>query len=212
MTDEMHLSLAELDRAEREMAAAIELGRHLLADPDASLPAYEVRVHHRRDRVGLRIWAAYQDPAGVETWAQLLGAAVKVSPYEPEPTQVHHTVDGELDGVPLHVWTIITLPITKARSEFVDARWRVRYVQGEGFRTIWMPDRAAARAWIKQWATAAPQDVDAAEPITSAMAFGNSKSWRVVYRQGGVRKSLPQPSKAAARAWIAENGPKRVPA
>jgi hypothetical protein len=53
---------------------------------------------------------------------------------------------------------------------------------------------------------------DAVEPITSAMAFGNSKGWQVVYRQGGVRKSIPQPSKAAAREWIAEHGPRRVPA
>lgn len=141
-----------LDEAESQVYAAIALGRHLLAAPHPDRPIHEVRLWVRHNGMGLRIWAGSHDEASVQTWASLLDAPMDYRPESTEPEMVHCIVEGVFEGVPLHVWTIITVPITAAAIVENSTRVRVAYLQGGAKRSVDQPDRAAARQWIAEHA------------------------------------------------------------
>lgn len=144
-----------LDEAEAQAYAAIALGRRLLAAPHPSRPIYEVKIWVREDGIGLRIWASLDDEASVQAWASLLDAPMDYSPRATVPEDVHCVVEGTFEGVPLRVWTIITVPIAEAVIVEHRTGVRVAYVQGGARRSVDQPGTKAARQWIEQHAPTA---------------------------------------------------------
>jgi hypothetical protein len=141
-------SLMHLDTAESQAAATIALGRRLLAEPDLRRPVMEIDIDIRGERLGLRIWAARRNPEAVSQWAEFLGVPLTTYSGPTDPLQVHWYADGDLDGVPLHVWTISREPITNvAVCEKPDLGWHVSYAQGGRRRTLAFPSEAQARVW-----------------------------------------------------------------
>lgn len=155
MTDTVSTRSPEfLDEAERQVYAAIALGRRLLANPHPSRPIYELQLHQMLgDGFGLRIWAGIQDSESVQAWASVLDAPAVATPTPNRPQSVSYRVDGELDGVPIYVWTHVDVPITRATIASNSRGVRIVYTQGGTRRVLPQPNAAAARLWVAQHVT-----------------------------------------------------------
>lgn len=140
-----------LDDAEHQVHAALALGRRLLAEPHPSRPIHELQLHEMfGHRFGLRIWASWSDPGAMDAWAALLDSPVVATPSETDPTGVGFRVDGDLEGIPLYVWTRASIPITRATIATNSRGVRVVYTQGGARRILPQPNKAAARLWVAQ--------------------------------------------------------------
>ncbi len=151
ITTLLQSSLAALEAAGVQAAAAVALGRRLAAETDPVWQLYEIefRLGGPEYSPGLRLWTAPQDSMGVRRWAGRLDATVQNSPALGEPRDIHHFTEGQIDGVPVHVWSIVSTPITNvAVCESTDVGWHVSYDQGGQRKTLPLPDEAAARAWV----------------------------------------------------------------
>lgn len=147
-------SWESLARAETQIAAAIALGRRLLANPHPSRPFRKIQMWETSD--GLMIWADGPGTSGIEAWASLLDAEIITAVVGDEPLKVHYCIEGVLDGVPVYPWTILSEPITSpVICESTEAGWRVDYTQSGTERSVDVADAVAARAWIAKYATAA---------------------------------------------------------
>lgn len=153
-TENTQKSALLLDQAEEQVAAALRLGRRLLASPDPSRPIYQLRLHTTGGNIGLNVWAGKEDPDAVQAWATLLDAPLKAVPYEDHPAEVHFSAQGPFEGIPLYVWAVVTIPITAAAIVSNSRTWRVSYRQGDARRSITQPNRAAAQHWIAKHAPA----------------------------------------------------------
>lgn len=138
-----------LDQAEQQAAAAIALGRRLLAAPHPDRPIHQLHVQQLPGGLGLTIWAALNDVSAIEAWASLLDTPVVATPYEDRPADVHFQARGNLEDVPLSVWMVATVPITAAAIVSRSGKgWRVSYRQGGARKSAPMATRAAAQHWI----------------------------------------------------------------
>jgi hypothetical protein len=156
---EVHPSLAELDAAEAQAAAAFALGRRLAAETDLAWQLYEIEfcLGGPEYGPGLRLWTAPGDAEGVRRWADLLNVTVQNSQSALSPLDIHHFAEGQIEGVPVRVWSIVSTPITGvAIGESTDIGWHVSYDQGGQRTTYPLPDEAAARAWAARYARVAP--------------------------------------------------------
>ena len=146
-----HRSLPHLDAFEGRTAAAIALGRRLAAETDPDWQLYDISgaLSVPDQLPGLRLWTGTQDAESVARWANRLGAPVTVSQSDNVPENIHHNVDSVIDGVPVHVWTIVREPITNtAVCENADFGWHVGYDQGGARKVAFFSDEFAARSWV----------------------------------------------------------------
>ncbi len=145
-------SLMHLDTVEAQCAAAIALGRRLAADPDWPLAMTQFALLGVDEVPGLRLWSEPQSAAGVQRWADRLTATVEIRPNQNDPRKLRHIAVGEIDGVPVYVWSIVRTPITNAGVCWeTDAGWLVRYEQGGEHRSVTLPDEPAADAWVAEY-------------------------------------------------------------
>jgi hypothetical protein len=155
MNEESARLLAALDTTERQITAAIRLGQRLLQAPHPERPIYEIEVrelHTRPSRYGLQIWAKPQEAGSVESWAKVLGGEVGLHPNPSTPTAIHHEVSGELEDVPLSVWTVVETCITEPQVVGEERGWSVRYRQGDVQRSVTVDSLEDGQAWVRTWA------------------------------------------------------------
>lgn len=140
-----------LDDAEHQVNAAVALGRRLLAAQHPDRPIIQLEVHPAvSGGLGLMIWAGQDYEPSVQAWADLLDVPMDYRPHVLDPERVHCTVDGVFEGVPVHAWTILTIPITAAAIVENLTGVRVAYVQGGARRSVDQVDKAAARQWVEK--------------------------------------------------------------
>ncbi len=153
-----HQSLPGLAAAESQTAAAIALGRRLAEDPDPAwqLYAIEFTLTGTPYGPGLLLWTERQDAAGVQRWAERLGVEVSTSTIPNRPEDVHHNATGVIEGVPVHVWSIVHSPITNtAVCQNKDFGWHVGYDQGGRRRVAFFRDEDEACTWVARTTKAA---------------------------------------------------------
>ncbi|MFC1410458.1 hypothetical protein ACEZCY_14450 [Streptacidiphilus sp. N1-12] len=140
-----------LDEAERQVYAAISLGRRLIANPHPDRPITDIKLDERPGGFGLRIWAK-DGPDSVHAWAEVLGVAVHVhgSSSTVVPQNVHYNADGVLEGVPVYIWAIVRVPITAGAVVANEDGVRVVYVQGGAKHSAPMYSRTQAREWVSR--------------------------------------------------------------
>lgn len=152
-----HRSLPYLEDFLAQATAAIALGRRLAAEADPAWQLYDVKVGVAgfSPMPNLRLWTKRGDAESVQLWSGRLDVPVTVSRDDNDNEKFHHTVDGVIDGVPVHVWTIVRLPITNiAICENRGAGWHVGYDQGGVRKLAFFGDEAAARAWAATYSRA----------------------------------------------------------
>jgi hypothetical protein len=151
-----HPSLPDLDAVEAQAAEAISLGRRLAAETDPAWQLYQITFvltgTPHRPGLSLSLWTESQDAAGVQRWADRLGVEVTNTTTKGDLEDIHHNADGVLDGVPVHVWSIVRTPITNiAICENRDCGWHVGYDQGGVRKIAYFGDEATARAWASPY-------------------------------------------------------------
>ncbi|MEY9837066.1 hypothetical protein [Streptacidiphilus sp. EB103A] len=227
MTDTDHTSglLEGLDRAEREHAAAFALARRLLADQQ-DRPIKRIAIEHLYDnavQVGIQTTSRFgtrdMDAASaIAAWASYLGVSVRPEALsqDSDADVLHCFAAGALDGIKVQVWAAVSVPITDVVITSVRKRRRITYQQGAQTYSYVVADQDAADRWVldnvRTAASPTAEPSAMAAPVTAAAIVSNSTGWHVTYRQDGEIKSEPHPSKESAQHWIAEHGPKRVPA